>query len=144
MFKRHGVPRARLKVLRQVPLFHGLSDKVLARIDSQLDEITVPAGRALTTQGQISLEAFIVAEGSAQVKVDDRVVAETSVGDLIGELGIMDNTVRSATVTATTPMRLLVVDPRKMQWLFDDSALAARVQQNVDRHRAGRQPEAPA
>jgi CRP/FNR family cyclic AMP-dependent transcriptional regulator len=141
MFKRHGVPSTRIEFLKQVPFFEGLPDKALARIDSHLDEVTVPAGRTLTEQGRGAYETFIVAEGTAEVSIGGEVVAHTSVGELIGEIGVLKNTLRTATVTATTPMRLLVVGPRELDWLFDDPVLAERVQANLDKHLAGPQPD---
>ena len=140
MFKRHGVPNARIEFLRQVPFFEGLPDKALARIDSHLDEVTVPAGRTLTEQGRGAYETFIVAEGTAAVSIGGEVVGSTSVGELIGEIGVLKNTLRTATVTATTPMRLLVLGPRELDWIFDDPILAERVQANLDKHLAGPQP----
>jgi CRP-like cAMP-binding protein len=143
MFKRHGVPSSRIDFLRQVPFFEGLPDKTLGQIDSHLDEVSVPAGRTLTEQGRGAYETFIVAEGTAEVRVSGEVVGETSVGELIGEIGVLKNRLRSATVTAKTPMRLLVAGPRELDWLFDDPTLGERVQANLDKHLAGPQPEEP-
>jgi CRP/FNR family cyclic AMP-dependent transcriptional regulator len=140
MFNRHGVPRERLELLGKVPFFEGLPDKVLARIDSHVDEVEVPAGRKLTEQGTGAYETFIVAEGTAEVRVGDEVVGETSIGELIGEIGVLKNTLRTATVVATTPMRLLVINPRELSWLFDNPKLSERVQQNLDKHLSGPQP----
>lgn len=134
MFHKHGVPRSRIDFLRSVPTFEGLPDKALSRIDAHLDDLKVQAGRVLTHQGEAAEEVFIVAEGEAEVRIGDEVVGTTGVGEMIGELGVLQHTPRSATVTASTPMRLLVINPREMQWLFDDERLAARVQENVARH----------
>lgn len=143
MFRKHGVPRSRLEVLGQVPFFQGLSNKVLARIDSHVDEVEIPEGRKLTEEGTGAYEAFVIADGVAEVKVGDDVVGETSIGELIGEIGVLKNKLRTATVTAKTPMRLLVINPRELDWLFDNPKLAQRVQENLDKHLAGPQPEAP-
>jgi CRP-like cAMP-binding protein len=140
MFKRHGVPRARLELLAKVPFFEGLPRKVLARIDSHVDEVEVPAGRKLTEQGTGAYEAFVIADGVAEVKVGDEVVAETTVGELIGEIGVLQNKLRTATVTAKTPMRLLVINPRELNWLFENPKLAERVEKNLQKHLSGPQP----
>ena len=136
MFKKlkHGVPTARLDFLRQVPMLQGLSDKVLARIDSHVDEVEIQAGRKLTVEGTRAYEAFIVVEGTAEVVIGDEKIRETTVGEMIGEIGILEHTERTATVTALTDMHLLVINPRDVQWLFDDETLAARVQENLTRH----------
>ncbi|HET9500326.1 MAG TPA: cyclic nucleotide-binding domain-containing protein [Marmoricola sp.] len=136
MLNRHGPPRSRIEFLGTVPLFEGLSERVLARIDSHLDDVQVPAGKVLTRQGSGADEAFIVADGEADVSVAGDVVATSGVGEMIGEIGVLRHTPRSATVTARTPMRLLVINPRDLQWLFDDKTLAARVQDNLARHTA--------
>lgn len=136
MFDRHGVPHSRIEFLGTVPMFSGLPEKVLRRIDSHLDDLSVQPGRVLTQQGRISDEAFIVVDGEAEVSVDGDVVATSGVGEMIGEMGVLQNKARSATVTARTPMKLLVINPRDMQWVFDDKTLAARVNDNLARHSA--------
>lgn len=140
MFDRHGVPRSRIEVLRKVPMFEGLPSKVLARIDSHCDEIQVHPGRTLTQEGSASQEAFIVAAGNAEVRIGDKVVRQTEVGELIGEIGLLEKRPRTATVTAVTDMQVLVINGRDLDWLFQDKRLAARVQENLERHLAGPQP----
>jgi len=126
-------------VLRQVPFFEGLSNKVLARIDKHLDDVNVSAGRVLTAQGESAYEAFIIADGIAEITVDDKPVRDTEIGELIGEIGILKHTLRSATVVAKTPMRLLVLDAREMNALLhEDKKVAERVQENLTRHLEGR------
>jgi len=141
MFHRHGVPRSRIEFLAEVPFLQGVPKKELARIDSHIDEVHFSAGRTLTTQGAGADEVFIVADGVAEVRVGEEVVGETSVGELIGEIGVLKHVPRTATVIAKTPMHLLVINPRELDWLFDDPKLAERVQQNLERHLGGPQAE---
>jgi CRP-like cAMP-binding protein len=139
MFQRHGVPRERIEVLRQVPFFEGLSTKALARIDQHLDDVTVPAGKVLTAQGESAYEAFIIADGVAEISIDGKPVRDTEIGELIGEIGVLKHTLRAATVIAKTPMRLLVLDAREMNALLrEDKVVAERVQENLTRHLEGR------
>lgn len=140
MSRRRGVPQSRLDLLRQVPLFEGLSDKVLARIDSMTVETTLSPGHELTRQGEPSDQVFVIVEGSAEVRVNDEVVHESVPGELVGELGVLDHAVRSATVIATTPMRVLVMHPGEIRSLLANDPPAGRVQADVDRHRSGPQP----
>lgn len=137
MFQRHGVPKSRIDFLREVPMLQGLPDKVLARIDSHVDEVDVPAGRDLTVEGTGAYEAFIVADGVAEVVIGGEHVRDTTVGEMIGEIGVLRHVPRTATVRATTPMRLLVINPRDMDWLFEDRTLSQRVQENLARHTGG-------
>ena len=139
MFHRHGVPRERIDVLRQVPFFDGLSTKVLSHIDQHLDEVNVDPGKVLTAQGEGAYEAFIIADGVAEITKDGKRVRDTEIGELIGEIGVLKHTLRTATVVAKTPMRLLVLDAREMRALLrEDKKVADRVQENLDRHLEGR------
>lgn len=135
MFQRHGVPRERIEVLRQVPFFEGLSNKHLAHIDGYLDEVNVGPGRVLTKQGGGAYEGFIIADGVAEVRKDGEVIRDTDIGELIGEIGILKNTPRTATVVAKTPMRLLVFKSNQMiALLSEDKKVADRVEENLKRH----------
>jgi len=141
MRNKHGVPRSRIDFLKSVPILEGLPDKALAKLDSHLDEVAVQPGHQITTAGQNAYETFIVADGTAEVRVDGEVVGETTVGDMVGEIGVLQHTKRTATVTATTPMRLLVVSSREVDWLLNDPTLAERVRDNLQRHLQGPQPK---
>lgn len=135
MFQRHGVPRERIDMLRRVPFFDGLSSRHLARIDRHLDEVNVEPGRVLTEQGEGAYEAFIVADGVAEIRQGGKVLRDTEVGELIGEIGILKRSLRTATVVAKTPMRLLVLNGSEFSALLrEDKKVAARVQENFDRH----------
>ncbi|KQZ74865.1 cyclic nucleotide-binding domain-containing protein [Nocardioides sp. Root151] len=139
MFNRNRVPKERIDVLRQVPFFEGLSTKVLARIDQHLDDVNVAAGKVLTSQGEGAYETFIIASGVAEIEVDGKPVRDTEIGELVGEMGVLKHTVRAATVTAKTPMRLLVLNSREMSALLrEDKLVAQRVQENLTRHQEGR------
>ena len=118
-------------------MFQGLSDKVLTKIGAHVSELQVPAGSVLTAQGQASREAFIVEDGVAEVRKDDDVVGETTPGELIGEIGVLQNALRSATVVAKTPMQLLVLSVPDLRWFWDDKDLVGLVQANLDRHLGG-------
>lgn len=141
---RHGTPRSRLDFLRTVPLFAGLPDKVLDGLDGHLDDLEVEAGATLTTQGQQGYETFVVVEGTAEVLADGQVVAELGPGELIGEIAVLQHRVRTATVRARTPMRLLVVESRQVDALLADPKLAPRVQAGLARHLAARADAHPA
>jgi len=140
MFDRHGVPKSRIEVLGRVPMFADLPRKVLARIDAHCDEVEVRRGETLTHEGGASREAFVIAAGDAEVRVGDEVVRQTEPGEMIGDIGVLQRRVRTATVTALTDMRVLVINGRDLDWLFQDEDLAARVRESLERHLAGPQP----
>lgn len=105
----------RIDRLRAVPLFSGCTDKHLEFINTRVDEVDVAAGRDLTVEGKSGGEFFIVISGEADVKRGGAVVDTIKPGDFFGEIALLDNGPRTATVTARTPMHLLVLSPGQFQ-----------------------------
>src|SRR5438270_461226 len=103
------------QLLRNVSLFSACSTKELARIAADVD-----AGRVLTKEGTPGGEFFVIAEGQATAKIGKKKVATFGPGSFFGEMSLLDHGPRSATITADTPMHLLVVDPRSFASLVDD------------------------
>jgi CRP/FNR family transcriptional regulator, cyclic AMP receptor protein len=92
--------------LRQVPLFSDLSQRQSRQLAKCFQERAIPAGVLLTRQGQMSGAAFfVIAEGQAAVSVDGERVGTMGPGDHFGELAMITESERTATVEALTPMR---------------------------------------
>ncbi|TME27832.1 MAG: cyclic nucleotide-binding domain-containing protein [Chloroflexi bacterium] len=98
----------RITRLRAVPLFAGCSDDELRFIMTRVDEMDFPAGKVLCRKGESGGDFFVILDGQAEV--------ETSAGkhmlgpgEFFGEIALLDNGPRSATVTAATPMHCLVL-----------------------------------
>lgn len=129
----------RIERLRQVPLFSGCSDKQLQFIATRVEDIDLPAGKVLTEQGRSGGEFFIVLSGEAEVRQDGAVVNTMRSGDHFGEIALLDDGPRTATVTAKTPMRVLVLSPRQFQdVLHQDAEIAVTLLHAVTRRlRAG-------
>jgi CRP/FNR family cyclic AMP-dependent transcriptional regulator len=127
-----------LEQLASVSLFVGADRKELLEISKATTEMSVDEGQVLTREGEPGREAFIVVEGEALVTVDGAEVARLGPGACIGEIALLDGGLRSATVTAATPMTVLVLDPREFKGLMLKipaiavkvaAALAARVRE---------------
>jgi CRP-like cAMP-binding protein len=96
--------------LKRVPLFSGLSQRQLSRLARDFREREYRAGTAVVKEGQMSgVGFFIVAEGEASVVVGGKKVAKLGPGDHFGELALISKSERTATVTAETPLRCLVI-----------------------------------
>ncbi len=95
--------------LRDVPFFSKLKKKELELIARHADEIDVPAGKVLTKQGDLGDEFFVIESGSAEVVRDGERINELGPGDFFGEIALLEEYRRNATVTATTPMQLIVM-----------------------------------
>lgn len=106
--------------LATLPLFSACSKRDLQRLAKATDEMTVPVGTELTTQGGVGREAFIVVSGTASVTRDGVLLAEVGPGAHIGELALLDGGPRSATVTATSDMALLVMSKPAFNAVLDE------------------------
>jgi CRP-like cAMP-binding protein len=106
---RSRIPKRELEMLSRVPLFSACSQTELRQIARLGTELDVEAGRVLTDEGAPGREFFLVVEGKADCRVRGRSVAVFGPGDYFGELALLDGGRRTATVKATTPMRLTVL-----------------------------------
>jgi CRP-like cAMP-binding protein len=109
-----------------VQLFSACSGRQLARIASLVDELEVPEGRVLMRQGDLGLEAFVVVEGRARASIRGKGSAVLGPGACFGEMALLHSGRRSATVTAESDMRLLVLRSRDFSALIDDVPTVAR------------------
>ncbi len=95
--------------LKDVPFFGSLTHKELAFVGQQTDELDVPAGKVLAKEGDLGREFFIVESGTAEVTKDGEHVADMGPGDFFGEIALIAEERRTATVTSTSPMLLIVM-----------------------------------
>ena len=108
---------ARLKSIR---LFEQFSDDQLRQIAPFADETSVAEGERLVREGDFSYELIGIEEGSAEVTRGDEHVGELGPGDFFGEIGVMERSLRTATVTATAPMRLITLTHWELRRLEKD------------------------
>ena len=106
--------------LKSIPLFSALSDRDRAQVAQWADEIEVEAGRSLAGQGQFGYEFFVVEEGRAEVLKDGTRIAELGPGDFFGEIALLEEQRRTASVVARTPMRLVVMHRRDFQHMQEE------------------------
>jgi CRP-like cAMP-binding protein len=104
-----------------VPLFSRCSKRQLMEIAQLADEIDLPAGRVLTKEGAPGREFFVILEGRAEVQRGGRVIATVCNGDFLGEVALVTDHPRTATVTTTTPVRVLVLPHREFRQLLRTS-----------------------
>jgi CRP/FNR family cyclic AMP-dependent transcriptional regulator len=90
--------------LRKVPLFAGLPDEDLERLGRQMKERRFPAGSAVTSEGAGGAGFFVIIDGTATVVVGDEERAHLGPGDHFGEIALIDEGMRSASITADTDL----------------------------------------
>ena len=112
--------------LGNVPLFWACTKQDLRAIARLADSDTCRAGEVLVKEGRRGNELFVIVEGTAAVTRDGEDVATLGPGDYFGELAVLRPAPRTATVTATTDMELLIVTSRELAILLADVPLFAR------------------
>jgi CRP-like cAMP-binding protein len=111
---------AKVALISRVPLFSNCSKRELAELASLADEVSVPAGKKLTSQGALGHEFVVIVEGAADVRRSGRVVNRLRAGDFLGEVALLTGQKRTATVTTTEPSRVLVLTARDFRMLLRD------------------------
>lgn len=95
--------------LKDVPFFSSMSEQDLAAVAQQTDEISVAAGSVLAREGERGDEFFVIESGTADVTRGGAPVARMGAGNFFGEIALIREERRTATVTATSPMVLIVM-----------------------------------
>jgi len=104
-----------LTSLQSVPWFHACTEEQLADVARLAERLSVHAEEILTKEGRIGRELFIILKGTATVTRKGRVINVLGAGDYFGELAAIDPAPRSATVTATTDLEVLIIGPREFE-----------------------------
>jgi CRP/FNR family transcriptional regulator/CRP/FNR family cyclic AMP-dependent transcriptional regulator len=112
--------------LTRIWLFSGCSKAELRKIQRLLEEVTVPSGTLLVQEGEEGYLFFVVVSGTAAVVRRRRTIATLGPGDFFGELSLIDRAPRSASVTCTTDMSMLVIRQRDFQTILKSSPRITR------------------
>src|SRR5919108_2473016 len=110
----------KVEALARAPLFAGLSKKELRELARVTDDLTVEAGEVLCKEGELGREFFVIMDGEAEVTRKGRRLEQRGGGDFFGEITLIEDIPRTATVTAKTPLRLFVLTSRAFRPLLDD------------------------
>jgi CRP-like cAMP-binding protein len=121
--------------LKSVGLFAGLSRGELRRLSTMTDEVVLLRGTRLINEGAFSHEFLLISSGTAEVRREGKLLATLGPGDFAGEIGVMRDARRNASVVATTDIIAIVMTDRDLRQIAQempsvaaqiDSAIAAR------------------
>jgi len=129
---------ARIRHLQRVPLFSGFSEDELRRVVDLSRIVEIPAGTVVTQLGEPGDSFFVLVDGTVAVHTPLGGGAELRPGDFFGEMSLLDGEPRSATIVATTPLRLLVVDRTHFWRLLDEAPDLVRRILTILSHRVRR------
>jgi CRP/FNR family transcriptional regulator, cyclic AMP receptor protein len=109
---------AKIDLLKQVPLFADASRRELREISLVADEVVVPAGSLLAREGAAGHELVIIVEGAAEVTKRGRKINSVGDGDFVGEIALLTDQPRTASVKTTQPTHALVLTRRDFRTLM--------------------------
>ncbi len=121
--------------LKAIGVFASLDDQTLRNIATFATETSVPAGKHLVKEGDYAYELMAIEEGEAEVLRDGRPVATLGAGDFFGEIGVLEKSLRTASVVAKTPMRLVTLshwDLKRLVEAMDEITATLRERKAAD------------
>ena len=122
--------------LKRIPLFEGASDGELAKVAAFAQSKEVPEGEAAVTEGGFSRELLAIEDGTAEVSRDGEHIADLGPGDVFGEAGMLDDEMRSATVIATSRLKLISLGHFEVQRLKKDApGIYSRIEELIEQRR---------
>jgi CRP/FNR family cyclic AMP-dependent transcriptional regulator len=116
----------KVDLIRKVPLFSKLSKKGLEDVAHIADELDLPKGKVMAQEGDRGREFFVLLQGEADVTKGDRSINRLGEGDFFGEIALVTHMPRTASVTATSDVRVLVITERDFGALLKRSPDVAR------------------
>ena len=116
----------KVEALKRAPLFEGLSKKELTALARVTEDVEVPEGKVLCKEGEIGHEFFVIVDGEAEVTRKGKHLATDRGGDFFGEISLLEESRRTATVTATKRLRVFVLTGQSFRRLLDENPKVER------------------
>ena len=111
--------------LAAVPMFASFTKKELTSIAKAADEVTLPAGHTLIKEGTEGYEGFVVLKGTVTVSRKGKKLATLGEGQVLGELSLLESSLRSASVVCDTECTVLVMDRVRFKQLLLETPILA-------------------
>jgi CRP-like cAMP-binding protein len=110
----------KVEALKRAPLFADLSKEDLGELAKRTDDLDFTAGKVLCKEGESGGEFYVIMDGEAEVTRRGKPVATLGEGEFFGEVSLVQDVPRNATVTASTPLRCFVLTRGRFLHLLDD------------------------
>ena len=111
----------KVEALKRAPLFESLSKKELAELARVSDDLKVEAGTVLCREGKVGREFFVIVDGTAEVTKSGKRLAGLQGGDFVGEIALLKTSKRTATVTASTPLRCFILTQSAFRHVLEEN-----------------------
>lgn len=110
----------KLDLLRRIPLFNGFGKRAIERLGMLADEVDVPDGQVLMREGESGSDMMVIISGQVAIDRKGNRVNTLNSGDFFGEIALVDDAPRTATVTTVGPARLLVIGHREFHVMMEE------------------------
>jgi len=122
--------------LRKLALFAELSDDERGQVARRAEEVEVPIQKHLVDEGELAYEFFVIQEGRAEVRRGEEIIAELGPGDFFGEVALLEEHRRNASVVAAEPLRAIVMSRKDFtEMQAEIPSVAAKIRQAVEDRR---------
>jgi CRP/FNR family transcriptional regulator, cyclic AMP receptor protein len=111
----------KVEALKRAPLFEGLSRKELTQLARVSEDMEIEEGQVLCKEGEIGHEFFVIIDGETEITRKGRRIAARGDGDFIGEIALLEEVPRTATVKAKTPLRVFVLTSKDFHHLLEEN-----------------------
>ena len=124
--------------LESFPVFASLTAEQRGEVAAAMSEVAVEPGKALATEGEYAYQLFAIEDGQAEVRKGGELIRTLGPGDVFGEIGLHATGTRTATVVATTPMRLAAIFTRELRRIERETPDLERALRDLMAERAAR------
>jgi CRP/FNR family cyclic AMP-dependent transcriptional regulator len=114
-----GIPSEVVRYFQAIPMFATLSKRGVRSVIEAATELDRREGATLVREGEPGREMCVLVRGTARVSRNGRKIADLGPGEFFGEIGFLTKSPRTATVTATSDVRLIVLGPRELETVID-------------------------
>jgi CRP-like cAMP-binding protein len=121
-----GIPSEVIRHFQAVPLFGSISKKGIRSLVQAADEVDVAAGKVLVREGEFGRHLYVILRGTAEVTMGNKRVRELVPGDFFGEMAFLSGARRSATITARSDVRVMILGPNQLEVILEREPILAR------------------
>jgi CRP-like cAMP-binding protein len=121
-----GIPSDVIRHFQSVPLFGSISKKGIRALVQAADEVDLAAGKVLVREGEFGRHLYVILRGTAEVIKDGKKLRELVPGDFFGEIAFLSGERRTATITARSDMRVMILGPSQLEVILENEPLLAR------------------
>jgi CRP-like cAMP-binding protein len=127
--------------LRAIPLFAGLSRKQRKAVAQRADIVDLEPGHAIVREGEFAYEFFAIAEGTVEVRRGDQYLDELGPGDFCGEMGLVEDARRNASVITRSPVTAVVMTAQAFrQTAREMPDVARKIEKAIEQRRHHLEP----